>query len=207
MYFLFYFLKTFLSTRSGSWVFNRISENGLPIDLLFNTRSKMRFRKMVGEKLFAHLSKKNLNKRFDHSLYGLKPDFPVTAQHPTINDDLPNRLSSGTLQVKPNIKRFTENGVEFDDGSKEDNIDSVIFATGYVIGFPFLDEFVLKVIDNKVELYKYVFPPNLEKYTLGIIGCIQPLGAINPISELQSRLATRVFKVAIITNFVNIEFL
>jgi dimethylaniline monooxygenase (N-oxide forming) len=68
-------------------------------------------------------------------------------------------------------------------------------ATGYIFGFPFIDEKALTVEDNKVNLYKSMFPPSVGKQTLAIIGCFQPLGAIMPICELQCRLATRVFKV------------
>ena len=77
----------------------------------------------------------------------------------------------------------------------EYDIDAVIFATGYSFAFPFLEDSV-QVVKNKVSLYKKVFPPNLEKPTLAIIGLIQPLGAIMPISELQGRWATQVFKVS-----------
>ena len=47
----------------------------------------------------------------------------------------------------------------------------------------------------QVDLYKYVFPPDLSHPTLAVIGCIQPLGAIMPISEMQCRLAAGVMKV------------
>ena len=47
---------------------------------------------------------------------------------------------------------------------------------------------------NKATLYKYMFPPGLERPTLAVIGLVQPLGAIMPISEMQARWATRVFK-------------
>ena len=53
---------------------------------------------------------------------------------------------------------------------------------------------MLPVSGNKASLYKYVFPPDLERNTLAVIGLVQPLGAIMPISELQARWATRVFK-------------
>lgn len=115
------------------------------------------------------------------------------SQHPTINDDLPNRIISGLVKVKANVKEFTETAAIFEDGSREDDIDAVIFATGYSFDFPFLEDCV-KVVKNKISLYKMVFPPNLEKPTLAIIGLIQPLGAIMPISELQGRWATQVFK-------------
>ncbi|CAH2312743.1 dimethylaniline monooxygenase [N-oxide-forming] 5-like isoform X2 [Pelobates cultripes] len=115
-------------------------------------------------------------------------------QHPTINDDLPNRIMSGSIQIRSNVKEFGENNVVFDDGTEEKDIHVVVFATGYSFSFSFCDESVLNVIDNEISLYKYIFPPHLEKNTLAVIGLVQPIGAIMPISELQSRLATRVFK-------------
>ena len=42
--------------------------------------------------------------------------------------------------MKTDVKRFTATGVEFVDGTKEDNIDLVILATGYSFGFPFIDK-------------------------------------------------------------------
>ncbi|POI28464.1 hypothetical protein CIB84_007786, partial [Bambusicola thoracicus] len=135
---------------------------------------------------------RKLNMRFDHALYGLKPKHRVFNQHLTINDDLPNRVISGRVRVKPNIKEFTETSAIFEDGTKED-VDGVVFATGYSFSFPFLEDSV-KVVENQVPLYKFMFPADLEKPTLAFIGYIQPLGAIMPISEMQSRWATRVFK-------------
>lgn len=95
--------------------------------------------------------------------------------------------------MKGNVKEFTETAAIFEDGSREDDIDAVVFATGYNFAFPFLEDSV-KVIKNKVSLYKNVFLPNLEKPTLAFIGLIQPLGAIMPIAELQGRWVTQVFK-------------
>ena len=61
-----------------------------------------------------------------------------------VNDALPNSILSGLVVVKGNVAEFTETGVIFEDGTKED-VDVVIFATGYVFNFPFFDESVLKV--------------------------------------------------------------
>ena len=61
-----------------------------------------------------------------------------------INDSLPNAILSGMVVVKGNVKEFTETGVVFEDGSSED-VDVVIFATGYTFTFPFLDDSVIKV--------------------------------------------------------------
>ena len=142
------------------------------------------------------LAEFNVNQRFDHAAYGLQPKHHFFSQHPMVNDDLPNRIANGGVILKPNIKRVTSTGVEFEDGTVVEDIDTIILATGYVFGFPFIDESVLKVNDNKVNLFKYEWIPDLSHPTLAVIGCIQPWGAIMPISELQARWAARVFKVS-----------
>ena len=181
-----------MSTRSGAWVFNRVAHRGMPGDML---RSRAIRKLPIPNKILTSLAEKSLNKRFDHAAYGLKPKHRLTAQHPTVNDELPNRIICGSVIVKPNIKRFTKTGVEFDDGTFEDHIDAVIYATGYIFGFPFIDDDVIKVEKNRIKLFKYVFPPEVQPTTLAIIGCFQPVGALMPISEIQCRWATRVFKV------------
>ncbi|XP_028259363.1 dimethylaniline monooxygenase [N-oxide-forming] 5-like [Parambassis ranga] len=185
--------QLYLSTRRGAWVLNRVGENGLPIDLLFNRVVAM-VKAVIPFRVFCSLGENRLNQRFDHALYNLKPKHRLFSQHPTVNDELPNRILSGTVQVKPNIRRFQGSSVEFDDGSIVEDVDLVVFATGYHFSFPFLASHVVSVSENKASLYKYVFPPEMDRPTLAIIGLVQPLGAIMPISEMQARWATRVFK-------------
>ncbi|XP_032464363.1 dimethylaniline monooxygenase [N-oxide-forming] 5 isoform X2 [Phocoena sinus] len=185
--------QVFLSTRRGAWIFNRVGDYGYPVDVLFSSRFKYFMKKICGQTLANTFLEKKMNQRFDHEMFGLKPKHRALSQHPTINDFLPNCIISGLVKVKSNVKEFTETAAIFEDGSREDDIDAVIFATGYSFAFPFLEDSV-KVVKNKISLYKKVFPPNLEKPTLAIIGLIQPLGAIMPISELQGRWVTQVFK-------------
>uniref|UniRef100_A0A4X2K2Y2 Flavin-containing monooxygenase n=1 Tax=Vombatus ursinus TaxID=29139 RepID=A0A4X2K2Y2_VOMUR len=186
----------FLSTRSGSWVVNRVSDNGFPLDVTYFTRFRNIIRHFTPLCLLNRWGENKLNSRFNHTHYGLKPSHRFLSKYPIVGDDLPNGIISGRIAVKPNVKEFTETAVIFEDGTKEDNIDAVIFATGYSFSFPFLEESVIKIKNNHVSLYKHVFPPFLEKPTLAIIGLLQPLGAIMPIAELQVRGATRVFKVS-----------
>ncbi|XP_033727986.1 dimethylaniline monooxygenase [N-oxide-forming] 5-like [Pecten maximus] len=186
--------QVFLSTRRGSWVFNRIGPNGIPIDIAFTSRFTLAMQRLMPRYVLESLVSSTLNKRFDHAAYSLQPNHSLFAQHPMMNDDLPNRIASGSVRIKTDIKCFTETGVEFTDGTKEENIDAVVLATGYIFGFPFIDESVIDVQDNRIELFKYMFPPDLKKSTICIVGCVQPIGALMPISELQCRLATRVFK-------------
>lgn len=185
--------QVFLSTRRGAWVLNRVGKQGYPIDMEISSRLTYYLSKIFGSSIKNGYLERRLNQRFNHEMFGLKPKHGPLSQHPTINDELPNRIISGLVKVKGNVKEFTETAAIFEDGSREDDIDVVVFATGYSFAFPFLEDSV-KVVKNKVSLYKKVFPPNLEKPTLAIIGLIQPLGAIMPISEIQGRWATQVFK-------------
>uniref|UniRef100_A0A8C0IVY8 Flavin-containing monooxygenase n=1 Tax=Chelonoidis abingdonii TaxID=106734 RepID=A0A8C0IVY8_CHEAB len=183
--------QVFLSTRRGAWVLNRVAEQGYPLDIVLTTRLKAFFKQMLTTSMVNQWAENRVNARFNHAHYGLRPQ--IISQHPTINDELPNRIISGKVLVKPNIREFTETGAIFEDGTREEDIDAVFFATGYSFSFPFLQDCV-KVVENQVSLYKFIFPPHLEKPTLAFIGLIQPLGAIMPIAELQSRLAIQVFK-------------
>ena len=179
----------FLSTRRGAWVLSRMGKGGEP----FDQQANRRFASLIPFALRLYLFSKIVNDRFDHETFALRPQHPIGSQHPMVNDDLPHRIITGGVVIKPNVTSFTKTGVVFEDGTQVNDLDAVIFCTGYKIGFKFIDHSILPVSDNKVELYKYVFPPNLAKPTLAVFGCIQPLGAIFPISELQARWATRVF--------------
>ncbi|XP_013920030.1 PREDICTED: dimethylaniline monooxygenase [N-oxide-forming] 5-like [Thamnophis sirtalis] len=185
--------QVFLSTRRGAWILGRVGDKGYPLDIILTTRANLFLKQCLPLSTVDQLIQNKLNKRFDHSHYGLKPKHSLNSQHPTVNDDLPNCIISGKIVVKSNITEFTDTAAIFEDGSKEEDIDCVIFATGYNFSFPFLGNY-MRVVENQVSLYKFVFPPHLEKPTLAIIGLVQPLGAIMPIAELQARWATRVFK-------------
>ncbi|KFM71581.1 Dimethylaniline monooxygenase [N-oxide-forming] 5, partial [Stegodyphus mimosarum] len=128
-----------------------------------------------------------VNKKFDHNVYNLQPKHRILSAHPTINDALPNCILSGRVIVKGDIDRFEENGVIFAGEDSVTEVDAVILATGYQIKFPFLDKNMVTTEENRVHLYKYAIPPHLKHHNLIIIGLIQPIGAIFPVSEMQCR--------------------
>lgn len=110
-----------------------------------------------------------------------------------LNDELPSCILCGAVVVKSDVKEFTETAAIFEDGTIEENVDVVIFATGYTASFPFLEESVRNVCKSDTSLYKQIFPPHLEKPTLAVIGFISLTGAIMPATELQGRWVTSVF--------------
>ncbi|CAF1340855.1 unnamed protein product [Adineta steineri] len=187
--------QVYLSTRRGTWVLNRVGPNGWPIDMYASNSITAAIQNYFPS-LTNWMLEKELSKRFNHELYNLKPNHRPLQQHTCLNDDLPNRIICGSVIVKPNIKEFTADGhgVIFTDGTKIDHVDCILMATGFSIVFPYLDEKILTVQDNKIRLYKYVWPSHMTHPTLAVMGLIQPLGAINPITELQARWAIRVFK-------------
>ena len=77
----------------------------------------------------------------DMTAYGLpKPDHKLLEAHPTVSAELLSRLGHGDIAVKPNIDRFGGGRtVRFVDGSEEE-IDLVVYCTGYKITFPFFDD-------------------------------------------------------------------
>ena len=184
----------YLSTRRGAWIVKRIGGSGVPFDVVAMRRAVFDILGILPARWSNTMLESFVNRALDHDLYGLRPKHRFLEQHPTVNDDLPNRIACGTIIVKPDIARLTTTGVEFVDGSSVDDVDVVILATGYTFSFPFLDESILTVKDNVVELYRRVFPPHLEQPTLAVVGLLQQLGPIFPIVEMQSRWVARVFK-------------
>ncbi|KAK6731298.1 hypothetical protein RB195_007645 [Necator americanus] len=181
--------QVYLSTRRGAWVVNRIHTRGLPLDICMARRFIHSIVFSIPQSIREWYAQRMINNRFDHVAYGLQPKHNVFGAHATQNDELPYRIASGTIAVKPNIDRFTEKDVHFTDGSKAEDIDYVVLSTGYDITFPMVEDGqLIKVNKNQVELYKYMFPLDQPHNTFAVIGLIQPLGSIMPVAEMQARV-------------------
>jgi thioredoxin reductase len=171
--------KTFLAVRRGAYVLPKYM-NGKPIDETVTPivsrlpLSVQRFFAMKGLEIAAG----------DMETYGLpKPDHKLFEAHPTVSSELLPRLGHGDIAVKPNIERFAGGRrVRFVDGSSEE-IDLVVYCTGYKMTFPFFDPKVLSAPENRLPLYRRVV--SVERPGLYFIGFIQPLGPIMPLAEAQ----------------------
>ncbi|KAM8930624.1 dimethylaniline monooxygenase [N-oxide-forming] 2-like [Pelodytes ibericus] len=187
--------QVFLSTRQGTWVLSRLSNHGYPIDMTFSTRCFFWINNALPSGLRAKATEKHMSRWFDHTNYGLQPEDRSKLKEPIVNDYLPSQILCGAVRVKPVIKEFTDTSAIFEGKTEVKDLDVVIFATGYSVSFPFLDDSIIKVNDeNKLALYKNVFPPHLEKPTLAFLGVVQPFGSLLSVAEMQSRWATRIFK-------------
>ncbi|XP_015100607.3 LOW QUALITY PROTEIN: flavin-containing monooxygenase 2 [Vicugna pacos] len=186
--------QVFISTRHGSWILRRISEDGYPWDMVYHTQFSSMLRNVLPRKVVKWMTEQQMNRWFNHENYGLIPQNKYLMKEPVLNDDLPSRILYVAIKVKSRVKELTETSAIFEDGTVEEDINVIVFATGYTVSFSFLEDHLVKVENNKVLLYKYMFPPHLEKSTLVCIGLIQPLGSIFPTVELQARWITRIFK-------------
>jgi dimethylaniline monooxygenase (N-oxide forming) len=172
---------TFLAMRRGAHVLPKYL-NGKPIDELANpviSSLPIAVQRFVVSRALAVAA------AADTTAYGLpKPDHKLFEAHPTVSSELLPRLGHGDITPKPNIDRFTGGrGVRFVDGSEEE-VDLVVYCTGYKITFPFFDPEVFSAPDNRLPLYRRVAAP--ERPGLYFIGFIQPLGPIMPLAEAQA---------------------
>jgi thioredoxin reductase len=172
--------KTFLAMRRGAYVMPKYL-NGKPTD---EAASKLLTLMPLPVQRFVLARMLGLSAG-DMTSYGLpKPDHKLLEAHPTVSAELLSRLGHGDIAVKPNIDSFAGGRtVRFVDGSEEE-IDLVVYCTGYRITFPFFDESVVNAADNRLPLYRRV--ASVEHPGLYFIGFVQPLGAIMPIAEAQS---------------------
>ncbi|XP_059584280.1 flavin-containing monooxygenase 1 isoform X1 [Alligator mississippiensis] len=186
--------KVMISTDRGAWALSRVFDNGYPWDMVFITRFMNLVRNSLPGPILGWMIANKMSQWFDHENYSLIPQDRRVMREPVLNDDLPSRIITGKITIRPKVKEFKENSVVFQNSSEEEPIDIIVFATGYTFSFPFLEESVLKVENKQASLYKYIFNPHLEKPTLAIVGLIKPFGAVMPVVEMQARWITRVFK-------------
>lgn len=119
--------------------------------------------------------------------YGLKkPEHSLFQAHPSVSSVILDRIAHGDIEPRDNIAELEGDRVRFADG-KVDEVDVIIYCTGYKVTFPFFDESFIVAQDNDLPLYKRMFKPGMDN--LFFIGLVQPLGAIFPIAEQQAVLA------------------
>lgn len=92
----------------------------------------------------------------------------VTLSHHQ-KDPEPKTKFAANVDMRPDVKRLTENGAIFKDGSQQD-YSVIVYCTGYKYTFPFLSvDCGISVDDNYVQpLYKHCI--NINHPTMALIG-------------------------------------
>jgi hypothetical protein len=114
----------------------------------------------------------------------------LVAQHPVIcslKEPLPafgwSAFTHPHVVNKPPISRFHQDGrIDFSDGSSENQVDIILFATGYDFSFPFLPGFDVRIKNRRIRgLYQHVF--DIEDPSLSFIGMVSKPDSIHPLER------------------------
>jgi cation diffusion facilitator CzcD-associated flavoprotein CzcO len=117
--------------------------------------------------------------------YGLpKPDHKVLESHPIVNSQLLHYLAHGDIAAKPDVVELRGRVVRFADGSEEE-IDLIVYATGYRASIPVLDESLLPGGTGVAPFFLNIFH---ERPNLFAVGLFETDGAAYPIVSKQAAL-------------------
>lgn len=118
--------------------------------------------------------------------YGLpEPEHRIMDTHPTMNTVLPQLAAHGRIGVKPEITELKGRKVCFADGT-EVEADLLVYATGYEIALPLIDNGLVFDADGHLRLFANVFHPELDDFFA--LGLIQANGSIWRLADDQSKL-------------------
>uniref|UniRef100_A0A6G1SJ72 Flavin-containing monooxygenase n=1 Tax=Aceria tosichella TaxID=561515 RepID=A0A6G1SJ72_9ACAR len=154
--------KCYVSCHRGQWFDGRY--------LSKRNRWQYYINNWLPVSLIDRMAVKQLERRVDHEMLGLKPKHQPSEQTPAINDLFPYRIITGGIILKSSISTFTEAGVKFeaedeDEANQEYPIDVAVLATGYEAKISFLDEAQLGIrsleYNNEYDLFLNMFAPNL----------------------------------------------
>ncbi|MDH6463037.1 cation diffusion facilitator CzcD-associated flavoprotein CzcO [Micromonospora sp. A200] len=173
--------RTLLSLRRGVWVVPK-HLLGRPSDTLNGAlarRLPWRLRQRISQTMLTATVG-------PPTRYGLPaPAHGFLQDHPTLSDGLLSRLTHGEIEVRPGVAGFDGDQVTFTDG-RADEVDLVIWCTGYRVDLPFLDPALLGDRPEALPLYRHVFHPDVPG--LAFVGLMQSTGAAFPLVEAQARL-------------------
>nr|XP_009858786.2 dimethylaniline monooxygenase [N-oxide-forming] 2-like isoform X1 [Ciona intestinalis] len=191
-----YCKDVFISTRNGFWLVPRIFTHGKPLLMALSNRFKRGLQSFVPgwiiNKVFIGMAEVRMN----HEALGIRSKFgPMNPRATvTVSDELPLKIYSGLVKVRPEVKSFGEDHVTFVDG-KTEAIDLIVMATGFAPKFEFLSKDIIPEQPEDMRLHKWIFPFNLEHpSTLTFVGSCMPVGSgpLNNTHELQARYVTQV---------------
>jgi cation diffusion facilitator CzcD-associated flavoprotein CzcO len=178
--------RLYLSARRGAWVIPKYVR-GKPVD-----QGSSFVPSFLPDKTRRWLVTRAFQLLFGRMQdYGLpEPDHLLGEAHPTLSSELPSLVGSGDILPRPAISRLDGDGVVFSDGRRE-RADVIIWCTGYRVSFPFFERELVSAPDNSLPLFHRLFDPRHPD--IAFVGLAQPLGAIMPIADEQSRFIAEYF--------------
>ena len=96
-------------------------------------------------------------------------------------------MQSGQVRLVAPIDHFSDNSVVLSDNAKLDDVDLVVFCTGYTKAFPFLDDLWNKKDQVEAALYRHMLPTEDQLQGLAFLGLTSKISSLFPVAEMQSR--------------------
>lgn len=120
-----------------------------------------------------------------------KPDHLMMSSLPTLSENFGNRIGDGKLKIVPAVERIEGKRVHFADGTSQE-IDAIVYSTGYKTTFPFFEKSFLNTEDNRIPMFKRIFVPNVDN--LAFVGLFQAVtwGFLD-MMELQAKVVADYF--------------
>ena len=157
----------FHSTRRAYWYAPKYAL-GRPADQVSDAIFALRLPLRATQALFEATARLVVGR---YERFGLPtPDHRFLETHPIVNQQLLYHVGHGAITPKPDIDHLDGDEVVFTDGSRV-AADLVLFATGYLIRFPFLPEGLIPG-GGRPRLYRNIFHPDRDD--LFVVGLIQP---------------------------------
>ncbi|HUU25791.1 MAG TPA: NAD(P)-binding domain-containing protein [Methyloceanibacter sp.] len=168
----YYFFPKMLFGRPTDSVIDRLSKWPLPRHFMY-ALYKLGMKILVGS----------------HQRYGLPaPDHDLFEAHPTACTTYLDHIVHGRIVAKPGIKRIEGKRVTFDDDDEtSEEVDLLIWATGFRVHFPFMDDSY--VLDDKgwPKLFIHTFHRQWDDFF--VCGLFEPAeGGVWQIADYQARL-------------------
>lgn len=161
-------VSTLHSTRRG-YYYNPKYALGRPSDQVADTLLALKLPLPVRRALFGITLRATVG---DFQKFGLpKPDHKFFETHPIVNQQLVYYVGHGDITPKPDISHFDADTVYFTDGTSA-QVDLVVFCTGYLVTFPFLDDSLVNWVDGRPQLYLQLFVPGRDD--IFVSGLVQP---------------------------------
>jgi hypothetical protein len=182
--------STLHSTRRGYWYAPKYAF-GKPSDQVNDLITGLRTPMWLKQRLMHATIRLTVGAH--HKLGLPAPDHAILETHPIANSLLPYYVGQGDIRCVPDLARFEGSRVVFADGSDAE-VDLVVFATGYLAGFPFLDPAVLDVRDDRPSLALNMVPATYD--TLAVMGLYQPDSGVFAIAHWQGVLVAELFSAA-----------
>lgn len=117
-----------------------------------------------------------------------KPDHKLFESHFIINSTLLYHLGHGDIEARGDVRELRGERVLFADGSEEP-VDAIIYATGFQLSFPFLDQHHLHWDKQHPQLHLNIF--DARHPNLFFIGLFQTSTGNWPLADMQSQLLAR----------------